>query len=91
MNTRKKIRNRPSPSPKPKATDYLLRESDLERIEGMIEALSLAVTAIVSCRQIREGPGDEVPEVEDFDSQVALVLDEADRRMRFPWAYPSDF
>ncbi len=72
-------------------SDYLLREGDVERIDGLISALGLAISQILACREIRERSREEMPAVEDFDSQIDLVLQEAERQLHFPWSYSSDF
>lgn len=73
---------------------YLVRETDLERIDGLIGALGLAISQILSVREIRERmePQEEMPAVDDYTSQVELVLQEAERQMEFPGpGFNSDF
>lgn len=74
-----------------RASDYLLRESDVDRIDGLISSLGLAISQILACREIRDRPQEEMPVVEEFDSQIDLVLQEAERQLQFPWSYSSDF
>ncbi len=71
--------------------DYLLSDRDVERIDGLIGALNLAISEIFCCRQIRERAHQEMPAVEDFTSQVELVVNEAELQMQFPWRPASDF
>jgi hypothetical protein len=70
---------------------YLLRETDLERIDSLIGSLSLAISEIFCCRKIRERGDEDMPAVEDFVSQVDLVVNEAELQMQFPEMGSSDF
>ena len=70
---------------------YLLRESDLERIDSLIGALNLAISEIFCCRQIRERAEQDTRAVEDFTSQVELVLNEAELQLQLPGMGSSDF
>jgi hypothetical protein len=70
---------------------YLLREADLERIDSLIGALNLAISEILSCREIRERAQREMPAVEDFTSQVELVMSEAELQMQLPGMGSRDF
>lgn len=72
-------------------SNYLLRETDLERIDSLIGALNLAISEIFSCRQIRERAYEGMPAVEDFTTQVELVVNEAELQMRHPGMGASDF
>lgn len=65
-------------------TFFLTTECDLEKIDSMISILGLAVGEILRARLVREPP-EEMPQGEDFNSQIQLALDEAERQMKFPW------
>lgn len=72
-------------------SDYILRESDVERIDSLISALGLAISQLLACREIRDRTHEEMQALEDFDSQIDLVMQEAERQLQFPWSYSSDF
>jgi hypothetical protein len=70
---------------------YLLRETDLERIDGLIACLNLAISEIFHCRQILEPPQQDMPAAEDFTAQVELIVHEANLQMSLPGIGASDF
>lgn len=77
-----------------KQTHYLVRDTDLNRIDGLIMALSLAVTEIIASRELKERDNDgEMPALEDYDSQIDLIVQEAALQMDLPLErrYSSDF
>ena len=93
MNSKKKTkapRCKLNPPTRP-VPNYFLREGDVERIDCMISQLGLAISQIFACREIREGPAETIDAIEEYNSQIDLVLQEADRQLQFQWGYPSDF
>lgn len=88
--TAKAPRCRVEPPTRP-VPNYYLREGDVERIDCMISQLGLAISQIFACREIRENPVDEMEATQEYESQIDLVLQEADRQLQFQWGYPSDF
>jgi hypothetical protein len=72
---------------------YLLQEEDLEKIDGLLNSLNLAIAEIFGMKQIRERGDSEQPCMEDFTSQVELITTEAElkRQLQFPWNEESDF
>lgn len=66
-------------------TLYLATEEELNKIDSMISILGLAVGEVLRARLIRDPPEKETPHEDDFNSQVQLALDDADRQMDLPW------
>ena len=66
------------------STLYLANEGDLDKIDSMISILGLAVGEILRARLIREPP-EETPHEDDFNAQVQVALDDAERQMDLPW------
>ena len=66
---------------------YLAREDDLDKIDSMISILGFAVGEILRARLIREPPEEEedTPHEDEFNAQVQLALDDAERQMDLPW------
>ena len=64
---------------------YLAKEGDLDKINSMISILGFAVGEVLRARLIRDPPEKETPHEDDFNSQVQLAMDDADRQMDLPW------
>ena len=64
---------------------YLATEDDLDKIDSMISILGFAVGEVLRARLIRDPPEKETPHEDDFNSQVQLAMDDADRQMDLPW------
>ena len=66
-------------------TLYLATEDDLDKIDSMISILGFAVGEILRARLIGD-PSGETPHEDDFNAQVQLALDDAERQMDLPWS-----
>jgi hypothetical protein len=68
---------------------YLAREDDLEKIDSMISILGFAVGEILRARLIRDPPeeedGNNTPHEDEFNAQIQVALDDAERQMNLPW------
>jgi hypothetical protein len=80
------VAKKPQAKPKPQAPClYLAREDDLDKIDSMISILGFAVGEILRARLIREPPEEDTPHEDEFNAQVQLALDDAERQMDLPW------
>jgi hypothetical protein len=78
----KKSKTQPKPPPE---CLYQAREDDLDKIDSMISILGFAVGEILRARLIRNPPEEDTPHEDDFNDQVQLALDDAERQMDLPW------
>jgi hypothetical protein len=69
---------------RPAETLYLATEDDLDKIDSMISILGFAVGEILRARLIRDPPGETTHE-DEFNAQVQVALDDAERQMDLPW------
>jgi hypothetical protein len=60
-----------------RTSHYLLSEEDLNAIDGLISALNLAITEIISRRALLQRDSTESPAQDDFNDQCYAVIAES--------------
>lgn len=56
---------------------YLLSEDDLDRIDGLVSSLNLAITEIIGRRAVVHEPFPDTPAQDDFNEQCYAEIEEA--------------
>lgn len=57
-------------------THYLLSEDDLDRIDGLVSSLNLAITEIIGRRAVVHEPFPDTPAQDDFNEQCYSAINE---------------